>query len=56
MTKSKAGRPGKIQSEFPLERISTRISKEAIKILDSQPNKAVFIDEAVKEKADVNKS
>jgi hypothetical protein len=50
MTKSKAGRPGKIESEFPLERISTRISVEAIKILDEQQNKAVFIDEAIKHK------
>lgn len=48
MTKSKAGRPGKIQSEFPLERISTRISVEAIAIIDKQDNKALFIDEAIK--------
>lgn len=52
MTKSKAGRPGKIQSEFPLERISTRISVEAIKVLDSKENKAVFIDSAIKKTPD----
>ncbi len=51
MTKSKAGRPGKIQSENALQRISTRISVEAIEILDKQINKALFIDEAIKEKS-----
>ena len=50
MTKSKAGRPGKIQSEFPLQRVSTRISIEAIAILDKQDNIAAFVDEAIKEK------
>lgn len=48
MTKSKAGRPGKIDSEHPLQRVSTRISVEAIAIIDAQDNKAKFIDEAVK--------
>ena len=55
MTKSKAGRPGKIQSEHPLERVSTRISVEAIAILNKTDNKAVFIDEAIKGKAIVTK-
>jgi hypothetical protein len=55
MTKSNKGRPGIIQSEYPLERVSTRISVEAIKILDDQSNKAAFIDEAIKEKAIVTK-
>lgn len=50
MTKLKRGRPTTIISEFPLERITTRISKEAISILDEQDNKAAFIDAAIKEK------
>lgn len=44
------GRPTKIQSTEPLKRISTRISVEAINILDASDNKAVYIDEAIKEK------
>lgn len=44
------GRPTKIKSKKPLQRISTRISVEAIEILDAQENKAVYIDEAIKEK------
>ena len=44
------GRPTKIKSEQPLQRISTRISVEAIAILDASGNKAVYIDEAIKEK------
>lgn len=53
MTKSKAGRPGKIQSDFPLQRVSTRISIEAIAILGKQDNIAAFVDEAIKEKGKV---
>lgn len=44
------GRPTKIKSTQPLQRISTRISVEAIAILDTTENKAVYIDEAIKEK------
>lgn len=44
------GRKSKIESAKPLVRISTRISVEAISILDEQENKAVFIDEAIKDK------
>jgi hypothetical protein len=53
MTKSKAGRPGTIQSEYPLERVSTRISVEAIAILKEQTHIAKFVDEAIKEKANL---
>ncbi len=44
------GRPTKIQSAEPLKRISTRISVEAISILETTDNKALYIDEAIKEK------
>lgn len=44
------GRPTKIVSTEPLKRISTRISVEAISILETTDNKAVYIDEAIKEK------
>lgn len=44
------GRPTKIKSEKPLQRISTRISVEAIEILQNTDNKALYIDEAIKEK------
>lgn len=44
------GRPTKIVSTEPLIRICTRISKEAIDILNDTDNKAVYIDEAIKEK------
>lgn len=44
------GRKSPIKSESALQRISTRISVEAIAILDEQSNKAVYIDEAIKEK------
>ena len=52
MNKNKPGqgRPTKIQSNYPLKRVSTRISVEAIEILDASENKAVYIDEAIKEK------
>lgn len=45
------GRPPKIKSAHALVQISTRISKEAIDILETTDNKAYFIDEAIKEKA-----
>lgn len=47
-TKSKAGRPGKIKSEYPLQNFTTRISVEAIEKANKQPNTAAFIDEAIK--------
>lgn len=49
-TKSKAGRPGKIKSDHPLQNFTTRISVEAIEIANKQPNTAAFIDEAIKSK------
>lgn len=48
MEKSTKGRKTVIQSETNLQRITTRISKEAIEILNEQPNKAAFIDAAIK--------
>ena len=44
------GRKTKIVSSQPLKRFSTRISVEAIEILEQSDNKAVYIDEAIKEK------
>ena len=44
------GRPGKIESEYPLQHLTTRISVEAHAILSEQENKAVYIDSAIKEK------
>lgn len=44
------GRPGKIKSEFPLIHMTTRISAEAVDILNEQDNKALYIDSAIKEK------
>lgn len=49
--KKSAGRPGTIESEFPLLHLTTRISVEAIEIVNKQPNKALFIDQAIKEKS-----
>jgi len=49
-TKSKAGRPGKIKSDYSLQNFTTRISVEAIEIANSQSNTAHFVDEAIKEK------
>lgn len=49
------GRPGKIESEYPLQHLTTRVSIEAIEILDGQDNKAFFIDSAIKEKKIKNK-
>lgn len=48
--KSKAGRPGKIKSEYPLQNFTTRISVEAIEIANAQINTAAFVDEAIKSK------
>ena len=45
------GRPPKIKSSFPLVQMSTRISKEAMDVLNDTDNKAFFIDQAIKEKA-----
>lgn len=50
MSKSPKGRKSKIQSDYPLERITPRISREAITILKQQPNASQYIDEAIKEK------
>lgn len=44
------GRPGTIESEYPLQHLTTRISVEAHSILSEQENKALFIDSAIKEK------
>lgn len=44
------GRPTKIKSDKPLVQLSTRISVEAIEILGASDNKALYIDEAIKEK------
>lgn len=48
------GRPTKIQSEYPLIHMTTRISAEAVEILNEQENKALYIDSAIKEKKDKN--
>jgi len=49
------GRPGKIESEYPLQHLTTRISVEAHSILNEQDNKALFIDNAIKEKNKLKK-
>jgi hypothetical protein len=53
-TPTKQGRPGKIESEHPLVHMTSRISIEAIDILNGQDNKALYIDSAIKEKKSKN--
>ncbi|MFI5157674.1 MAG: hypothetical protein ACHQF4_02350 [Sphingobacteriales bacterium] len=53
---NKQGRPGKIESQFPLVHMTSRISIEAIEILNDQDNKALYIDSAIKEKNIKNNS
>lgn len=48
------GRPGKIESEYPLQHMTSRISVEAIEILNEQEHKALYLDTAIKEKKSKN--